>query len=86
MDIKLYYTPHTRAVRPRWLLEELNIPYQLEHIDLFAGEGQSRDYLKINPLGAVPAMEVDGEIMLESGAMCRWLTDRHIESELAPRS
>lgn len=84
MNIKLYYTPGTRSLRPRWLLEELNIPYKIEPIDLFDGEGQSEHYLKINPLGAVPAIEIDGEVILESGAMCHWLADHYIEKGLAP--
>ena len=25
MEIELYYTPHTRSSRPRWLLEELKV-------------------------------------------------------------
>ncbi|VAW70380.1 hypothetical protein MNBD_GAMMA10-161, partial [hydrothermal vent metagenome] len=53
-------------------------------IDLFAGEGETPEYKQINPLGALPALEVDGKIMLESGAMCHWLTDYHAESGLAP--
>lgn len=84
MDIKLYFTPQTRSVRPRWLLEELNIPYKLQAVDLFAGEGESETHKSIHPLGAVPAMEVDGEVMLESGAICYWLADYFTEHGLAP--
>jgi len=84
MDIKLYYTPQTRAVRPRWLLEEIGVPYSLHFIDLFAGEGESEEYKQISPLGCVPAMEVDGQVMLESGAMCHWLADYYSDSGLAP--
>ncbi len=84
MDIKLYYTPHTRSLRPRWLLEELEAPYQLHPIDLFGGEGQSENYLRINPLGAVPAVEFDGQIMLESGAICHWLADHFLDKGMAP--
>jgi glutathione S-transferase len=84
MDIKLYYTPQTRSLRPRWLLEELGLPYRLQPIDLFGGEAQMPAYLRINPLGAVPAMEIDGEVMLESGAMCHWLADVYPEKNMAP--
>lgn len=84
MEIKLYYTPHTRSLRPRWLLEELGLRYQLIPIDLFAGEAESEHYRQINPLAAVPAVEIDGEVMLESGAICHWLADRFINKKLAP--
>jgi len=74
----------TRAVRPRWLLEELGIAYEIHPIDLFAGEGEALKYKKISPLGTVPALEIDGEVMLESGAICHWLTDYYSDSGLAP--
>jgi len=84
MDITLYYTPQTRAIRPRWLMEELGLEYKLQNIDLYAGEGETEEYKKINPLGAVPAMKIDGEVMLESGAMCHWMADYYADSKLAP--
>jgi len=84
MDIKLYYTPQTRCIRPRWLMEEIGVAYKISPVDLFAGEGESDEYKQVNPLGAVPALEVDGQVMLESGAMCHWLTDYHSDSRLAP--
>lgn len=84
MDITLYYTPHTRSLRPRWLLEELEVPYQLKYIDLFSGGGQTPEYKQIHPLGQVPALKIDGQIQLESAAMCHWLTDLHPTSNLAP--
>jgi glutathione S-transferase len=84
LKIKLYFTPRSRAVRPRWLLEELHIPYQLHPIDLFAGQGDAPEYRAIHPLGQVPAIEVDGRAMFESGAICHWLTDLNMHQELAP--
>ena len=84
MDIKLYHTTQSRSVRPRWLLEEMGLDYQLIDIDLFGGEGETAEYKKIHPLGQVPAMEVNGDIMLESGAMCHWLTDSYDDHTLAP--
>lgn len=32
--MQLYYIPTTRAFRPRWLLEEMNIPYQLVRVTM----------------------------------------------------
>ncbi len=82
--MKLYYAPNTRAIRPRWLLEEMQLPYELKHIDLFAGEGYSEDYLRIHPHGQVPALEANGQVVYESGAICSWLADSHPDTKLAP--
>ena len=84
MDITLYHTPRTRSLRPRWLLEEMQLPYELRTIDLFGGEGQTPEYRKIHPHGAVPAVEIDGEAMFESAAICHWLSDHFAEKKLAP--
>jgi glutathione S-transferase len=84
MDIKLYYTPRTRALRVRWLLEELELPYELITIDLFNGEGKTGVYRQVHPLGCVPAVEIDGQTMIESGAICEWLADQYPQKQLAP--
>ena len=84
MKLKLYYTPRTRAKRVRWLLAELGLSFEQVNVDLFKGEGQTKKYKKIHPLGCVPALEVDGNIIYESGAICDWLTDYYSEKQLAP--
>jgi glutathione S-transferase len=84
MQLTLYYLPGTRAERVRWILDELGLDYRLETIDLFKGEGQKPDYLKIHPLGQLPALSIDGEVMIESGAIVQWLAESIPGSELAP--
>ncbi len=84
MAIKLYYTPHTRSLRPRWTLEELGLAYELAPIDLFGGEGDTPAYRRIHPHGSVPAMEIDGRVMIESCAMCHWLGESHPTAQLVP--
>jgi len=84
MEIMLYYTHRTRALRPRWTLEELGLPYRLQLVDLFGGEGQTAEYRRIHPHGAVPAARIDGRIMIESCAICHWLSDQYPEKQLAP--
>jgi len=82
--LKLYYSAQSRAVRPRWLLEEIGAPYELVRLNLQAGEQKKPDYLKINPNGAVPAL-VDGDLALfESAAICQYLADKFPEKRLAP--
>jgi len=84
MDIKLYYHQATRAFRIRWLLEELGLNYTLKQINLFNGECNTEQYKAIHPLGYLPAVEIDGRAMFESGAICLWLSDQFPEQQLAP--
>lgn len=79
MDIEIFYTPHTRSIRPRWLLEELEQPYRLHPVDLFGGERNPA-----HPLGSVPSVNIDGETLIESGAICHLLADYWPEKNLAP--
>ena len=82
--MKLYYSAQSRAVRPRWLLEEIGATYELVRINLTAGEQKKPEYLAINPNGAVPTL-VDGDLVLyESAAICQYLTDKFPEKKLAP--
>jgi glutathione S-transferase len=82
--MKLYYAPQTRAVRPRWLLEEIGAPYTLVRLDMSKGEHKMPEYVKIHPHGAVPAL-VDGDVtMFESAAICAYLADKFPEKRLAP--
>ena len=59
--MKLYFAPKTRATRPRWMLEELGVPYELVTVDLEAKENRRPEYLRVHPLGQVPAL-VDGDV------------------------
>jgi glutathione S-transferase len=82
--LKLYYANPSRAIRPRWLLEEIGAPYELVRLDLAAGEQKRPEYLAINPNGTVPAL-VDGDLKLfESAAICQYLADKFPEPNLAP--
>jgi glutathione S-transferase len=77
--MKLYYSPQTRAVRVRWLLEELEAPYELVRVSL---RDKPTDHP--HPHGAVPVF-VDGELtLIESAAICMYIADKLPERGLAP--
>ncbi len=84
MDLTLYDMPKTRAFRVRWLLEEIDLDYRLEPVDIFSAAAQSPAYRAIHPLGQVPALRAGDKIMFESGAILHWLADIHPEAQLAP--
>ena len=82
--MKLYYVPMTRSNRPRWMLEELGVPYEMVRLDPKKGDNQTPEYLAINPTGKVPAF-VDGEVkMFESAAIVAYLGDKFADKKLAP--
>jgi glutathione S-transferase len=82
--IRLHFAPGTRAVRVRWLLEEIGVPYDLHVVSLWRGAHKSKDYLKIHPLGKVPALEIDDTIVFESLGISLYLADRFADAGLAP--
>lgn len=82
--MKLYFVPRTRATRPRWMLEELGVPYDMVQLDPAKAENRTPEYLAVHPLGHVPAL-VDGDVTLfESAAICLYLADKFPEKRLAP--
>ena len=80
----VYGMPRTRATRVVWALEEIGAEYSYHLVDLMKGEGQSPDFLKLNPFGKVPVLR-DGELMLtESAAICTYLADQNPQTKLIP--
>jgi Glutathione S-transferase len=74
--LKLYGGKRSRANIVRWYLEEINLPYEFVLLDMQNGAHLQADFLKINPMGKVPAI-VDGDFVLwESGAILLYLAEK----------
>jgi glutathione S-transferase len=82
--MKLYYVPKTRASRPRWVLEEVGVPYDLVRLEPGPGGTRSPEHLERHPLGHVPVLEDRGQYIFESGAICLHLADLFPEKRLLP--
>lgn len=82
--MKLYHSPGTSAFRCRWMLEELGTPYELINLSLGAGEHKRPEYLKVHPLGSVPALVVGENSYIESAAIVMHLADQDPEQRFAP--
>ena len=82
--IKVYFASKTRAVRIIWLLEELNLPYELHRLNFTPKDLKSEEYRKIHPLGRVPVLE-DGEVLIyESGAIIDYVITKYRNGGLKP--
>lgn len=81
----LYGGDFTRAPLVQWVLEEGEIEYELQKIDILKGEHRSAKFLAINPAGLVPVLITpDGAALYEVAALMLYLADRHQLTELAP--
>ena len=75
--IELYGGARSRASIVKWYLEELQVPYEFQLLDMSVGEHLQPDFLTINPFGKVPAI-ADGNFKLwESGAILLYLADKY---------
>lgn len=82
--MKIYFAPNTRAVRIVWLFEELGLPYEIEMHKLGDPRMRSPEFLAINPMGRVPAIE-DGDLVLcESGAIVEYVLAKYGEGKFVP--
>ena len=79
--IRLHHCHQTRSMRTLWLLEELGVDYELA-VYPFDATLRGDAYRAINPLGRVPALELDGEVLTETGAIAEVLTERFPERGL----
>lgn len=82
--MKLHWCPKTRSFTVLWLLEELGVDYQRQLVDIRAGDQDRPEYRAVNPMGKVPAIEHEGTVVTEQGAICVWAADRFPKAGLAP--
>ena len=81
----VHHLNDSRSQRVLWLLEELELPYQIEHYQRDATTRFAPPQLKtVHPLGKSPVL-VDGErTVIESGAIVDYLIRRHGQGRLQP--
>ena len=80
--LKLYHCAETRSMRSLWLLNELQVAFELIEMPFDLSVMRSAEYLSVHPLGRVPCL-VDGDFRLfESGAIAEYLCERFPQSGL----
>jgi len=80
----LFYSPGSASMVVHVALLELGVPYTLQRLDLSAGAQRDEAYRKLNPMGVVPTLVIDGRPYFESAALLLMLAERHPEAGLAP--
>lgn len=82
--IKVHYLNDSRAHRLLWLLEELELDYQVISYQRDANLGAPAKLKTIHPLGKSPVIEMNGMVLAESGAIFEQLCDSHPAQNLLP--
>lgn len=83
--IRLHHLNQSRSLRILWLLEEIGEPYELVSYQRDAKTNLAPDSLKqVHPLGKSPVIEIDGDVISESGAITKLLIERFAHEQLCP--
>ena len=82
--LTLHFAPNSRAGRIVWLLEELDLPYELNRMDFHPKDLKSDEHRARHPLGRVPVLDDDEIRIWESGAIVEYILERHKNGGLKP--
>jgi glutathione S-transferase len=74
---------NTRDLRVLWALEEIGLPYEIVGLDHPNHDLDSPSYRALNPFGQIPALDDDGVVVTESGAILLYLARK--SGKLLPR-
>jgi glutathione S-transferase len=82
--VTLFHAPQSRSAGALVLVEELGADYELHVLNLKQGEQRQAGYLRINPMGKVPAIVHDDALVTEQGAVYAYLADLYPEAGITP--
>ena len=83
--ITVHHLNNSRSQRILWLLEELDLPYEIKRYQRDAKTNLAPPELKaVHPLGKSPVIEEGGRVLIESAAIIDYLIRRHGAGRLQP--
>jgi glutathione S-transferase len=74
-NLTLYHAAPSRSSIALWMLEEVGEPFDIHLLSFKKGETRAADYLKVNPMGKVPALKHGDVVVTEAAAICTYLAD-----------
>ena len=83
-ELTLFHSRGSRSGRTKMLLDLLEVPYELQVVDIRKDDHKRSSYLTINPFGVVPTLKHGERVILESAAQMMYLADLYPEAGMAP--
>ena len=83
-SLTLYHFPGACSMVTRTALAEAGLDYQLEIVNLARNEQSGEAYRRISPLGKVPALVADGEVLTENAALLVYVDALRPEAGIFP--
>lgn len=83
-EIVFYHNPMSRGRIAHYMLEELDVPYEMVILDLQKREHKTAKFLALNPMGKIPTIVHRNVVVTEAAAICTYLADAFPEKKLAP--
>jgi glutathione S-transferase len=83
--LRVHHLNNSRSQKTLWLLEELELPYEIVPYSRDAKTMMGPPAIKaLHPMGKSPVLEEDGRLLFESGAICDYILTRYGEGRLMP--
>lgn len=83
--ITLYHAPRACSRVTMTALEQIGLEFDDHPINFGAGQQKSKEYLAVNTMGKVPALDVDGHIFTENAAILYYLNSCYPDAGLLPK-
>lgn len=85
--MKLYFSRGACALGPQIILNELNLKFEMESVNLRDKRTKTgKDFYQINSKGYVPALVLDdGDLLTEANVILQFLADTYAPGELFPK-
>ncbi|TQV72835.1 glutathione S-transferase [Aliikangiella marina] len=81
--VTVHHLNNSRSQRILWLLEELNVPYEVIRYERDARTNLAPESLKkLHPLGKSPMISDDGKVIAESGCIVEYLVEKYGQKKL----
>ena len=85
--LQFYMTPGSCSTGIHILLEELDLVFGVNLVDLMKGDHQSEAFKAINPKATIPVLVLEnGEVLSDFSSIAWWLGNAHPKAGLLPES